>query len=270
MGSGQRKSLSLRYARQWDESYFLNFESAQISLLGNRSENQDRVAIFAEDNCLLLAVVDGMGGHSQGARAAEVTLEVLEESFARVSRPIFDPQGFLTLTLSRAHDRVVELGNGLVLDEKPRATCALCLVQEGGSYWAHIGDSRICQIRNKRITTRTRDHSHVELLLRQGVIHEEEMAKHPMRNFVECCLGGDSALPHMSITNKRKLLAGDVLLACTDGLWSGVSDSEIGESAGDAEVTVEEILRELAEAAVANNSPQSDNTSAAALRWQEQ
>ena len=81
MGTGQRRSLSLRYARQWDESYRLKFESAQISLLGNRSENQDRVAIFTEDDCRLLAVVDGMGGHSQGARAAEVTLEVFEEAF---------------------------------------------------------------------------------------------------------------------------------------------------------------------------------------------
>ncbi len=270
MGSGQRRPLSLRYARQWDESYLLKFESAQISLLGNRSENQDRVAIFAEDNCLLLAVVDGMGGHSQGARAAEVTLDVLEESFTKIPRPIFDPQGFLTLTLSRAHDRVVGLGEGLVLEEKPRATCAVCLVQEGGSYWAHIGDSRIYQVRDKRISTRTRDHSHVELLLRQGVIGEDDIAKHPMRNFVECCLGGDQALPHMSVTSKRDLLAGDVLLACTDGLWSGVSDADIGESAGATGVAPEDALRELAEAAVANNSPHSDNTSAAALRWQDQ
>ncbi|MGI9257932.1 MAG: PP2C family protein-serine/threonine phosphatase [Gammaproteobacteria bacterium] len=247
----------------------MKFESAQISLLGNRSENQDRVAVFAEDDCLLLTVVDGMGGHSQGARAAEVTLEVLEESFANIARPVFDPQGFLTLTLAHAHERVVELGDGVVLEEKPRATCAVCLVQDGGAYWAHIGDSRIYQLRDKRISTRTRDHSHVELLLRQGVIGENDVAKHPMRNFVECCLGGDAALPHMSITNKRQLLAGDVLLACTDGLWSGVSDAEIGESAGDTEVAAEDFLRDLAEAAVENNSPQSDNTSAAALRWQD-
>ncbi len=248
----------------------MNFQSAQISLLGNRSENQDRVAIFAEDESLLLAVVDGMGGHSQGARAAEVTLDILEEAYSEISRPVFDPQGFLTLALARAHDRVVELGDGVDLDEKPRATCAVCLVQDGGSYWAHIGDSRIYLLRDQRVSARTRDHSHVELLLRQGLIREEEMAQHPMRNFVECCLGGDAALPHMSITNKRDLLAGDVLLACTDGLWSGVSDDEISESVGDSSAAPEDVLRRLAEAAVANSAPHSDNTSAAALRWQHQ
>ena len=51
----------------------MNVESAQISLLGDRKENQDRVAIIPEDESLLLAAVDGMGGHADGARAAEVT-----------------------------------------------------------------------------------------------------------------------------------------------------------------------------------------------------
>ena len=31
----------------------------------------------------------------------------------------------------------------VAVDFRPRATCAVCLVQEGGAFWAHIGDSRI-------------------------------------------------------------------------------------------------------------------------------
>jgi PPM family protein phosphatase len=106
---------------------------ARLSLAGNRSENQDRVDVFANDNALLMAVVDGMGGHAHGARAAEVTLNTLKECFADMSLPVFDPQGFLTLALARAHDRVVKLGDGVALDHKPRATCAVCLVQDGGT-----------------------------------------------------------------------------------------------------------------------------------------
>ena len=211
----------------------MNIESAQLSLLGDRKENQDRVAIIKEGESLLLAAVDGMGGHSHGARAAEVTLEVLEDAFAQAPRPIFDPQGFLTLTLARAHDAVVELGDGLIFDEKPRATCAVCLIQESGAYWAHVGDSRIYQIHGDRIFERTRDHSHVELLLRQGLISEAEISAHPMRNFVECCLGGDAALPNMSVTARKDLLPGDFLLACTDGMWSGVEDAQIVQVVSD-------------------------------------
>ncbi len=245
----------------------MNVESAQISLMGDRKENQDRVAVVVDEASLLLAAVDGMGGHAHGERAAEVTLEVLEEAFFEVPRPVFDPQGFLTLTLARAHDAVVELGDGLVMSDRPRATCAVCLVQESGAYWAHVGDSRIYQIRGKEVVDRTRDHSHVELLLHQGLISEQEIIEHPLRNFVECCLGGDPALPNMSVTAKKELLPGDFLLACTDGLWSGVEEDEIGRVISDHSTSAEDVLRTLGESAVAKNTPNSDNTSAAALRW---
>ena len=240
---------------------------ARLSLAGNRSENQDRVDVFASDSALLMAVVDGMGGHAHGARAAEVTVTTLKECFAEMSLPVFDPQGFLTLALARAHDRVVKLGDGVALDHKPRATCAVCLVQDGGAFWAHVGDSRIYQLRGGAISGRTRDHSHVELLLREGLIAENEMRGHPMRNFVECCLGGDAPLPDMSITARRKLAPGDVLLACTDGLWSGVEDDEIAKLAAEGREPIERVVRTLAERAVARNSPYSDNTSLTAVRW---
>jgi serine/threonine protein phosphatase PrpC len=242
-------------------------DHAKLTLAGNRAENQDRVDLIASSEALLMVVVDGMGGHAHGARAAEVTVATLREAFAETALPVFDPQGFLTLSLARAHDRVVKLGEGVALDHKPRATCAACLVQDGGAYWAHVGDSRIYQLRGGRIKARTRDHSHVELLLREGLIAESEMRAHPMRNFVECCLGGDVPLPDMSVTARRKLEPGDVVLLCTDGLWSGVGDEDFGELAGDGRAPIESLVRGLAERAVAENAPHSDNTSVAAVRW---
>jgi serine/threonine protein phosphatase PrpC len=242
-------------------------DHAKLTLPGHRTENQDRLDIVVGNEAVLLIVVDGMGGHAHGARAAEVTVTTLKEAFAEVAHPVFDPQGFLTLSLARAHDRVVKLGDGVALDHKPRATCAVCLVQDGGAYWAHVGDSRIYQLRDGAIKTRTRDHSHVELLLREGLIAESEMRSHPMRNFVECCLGGDVPLPDMSVTARNKLEPGDVLLVCTDGLWSGVEDSDFGSASRDDRTPIDSMVRSLAERAVANNAPHSDNTSVAAARW---
>lgn len=241
---------------------------AKLSLPGHRPENQDRVDLVAARDALLMIVVDGMGGHAHGARAAEVTVATLKECFAEQSLPVFDPQGFLTLSLARAHDRVVKLGDGVALDHKPRATCAICLVQDGGSYWAHVGDSRVYQLRNGAVHDRTRDHSHVELLLREGLIAESEIRGHPMRNFVECCLGGDAPLPDMSVTARKKLRVGDVLLVCTDGLWSGLEDADVGALAGaDAPAPLDRALRVLSDRAIARNAPYSDNTSVAAVRW---
>src|SRR5262245_31182401 len=214
-----------------------------------------------------MMVVDGMGGHAHGARAAEITVATLKECFSESPNPVFDPQGFLTLALARAHDRVVKLGDGVALDNKPRATCAVCLVQDAGSYWAHVGDSRVYHLSEGVLRERTRDHSHVELLLREGLIHEHEMRSHPMRNFVECCIGGDTPLPDMSVTGRKKLAPGDLLLVCTDGLWSGVEDPDIAAASAKSGEPLERLLRTLAENAVARNAPYSDNTSVAAVRW---
>lgn len=244
----------------------MRVDYAKLTLPGNRTENQDRVDLVAGTESMLMVVVDGMGGHAHGARAAEVTVATLKESFADMALPVFDPQGFLTLSLARAHDRVVKLGEGVALDHKPRATCAVCLVQDGGAYWAHVGDSRIYHLREGRVHKRTRDHSHVELLLREGLIAESEIRTHPMRNFVECCLGGDVPLPDMSVTARNKLDPGDVVLVCTDGLWSGLEDADFAV-AGDAGTSIEKVIRGLAERAVASNAPHSDNTSVTAVRW---
>ncbi len=43
---------------------------------------------------------------------------------------------------------------------------------------------------------------------------------HPMRNFVESCLGGDPLLPEMHIGRRVRVQPGDMLLVCTDGFWS--------------------------------------------------
>jgi PPM family protein phosphatase len=250
----------------------LRIEYADLSLVGDRDDNQDRVAIAAGEQATLLAVVDGMGGHSDGSRAAETALKSLLESFSQTPQPLFDPLGFLHLSLSKAHDEVVRMGAALSVDSRPRATTAICLVQEGAAYWAHVGDSRVYLIRQGAVMDRTRDHSHVELLLRDGKITEAELQGHPMRNFVECCLGGDPTIPEMTLSGRKLLKSGDVLLLCTDGIWANLSDAEIAAFYRVAEGTnlppeMPLALGALGRRAVQASAPYSDNSTAAALRW---
>ena len=245
----------------------MQIEYAKVSALGDRTDNQDRAAVVVADKAALMMVFDGMGGHSDGARAAETGLKVVQDMFMDSRLPIFDPQGFLYTALARAHDEVVGLGQEVAVDFRPRATCAICLVQEGGSFWAHIGDSRIYQVRNAAVLTRSRDHSHVEILIQEGAITEEEALDHPMRNFVECCIGGDAPVPDMSITSMRSLEAGDVLLACSDGLWSGLTDEDMAEIGAPGDNNLADNLKALSVKALTANAPYSDNTTGTALRW---
>ncbi len=106
------------------------------------------------------------------------------------------------------------------------------------------------------------------MLLREGLITESEVHDHPMRNYVECCLGGDAALPEMSLSTRRRLKPGDVLLLCTDGLWANLNDQDLVRFAQTAGKPLRDSLNDLGGQAVTASAPHSDNTSATALRWQ--
>ena len=245
-------------------------EFADVSLTGDREDNQDRAAVATGDGGALLVVMDGMGGHAHGARAAETGCKVMLELYRAEHKPLFDPLGFLHLALGRAHAAIVAIGSKIAMDSRPRATFAICLVQRGEAYWAHVGDSRVYHLRGGAVLRRTRDHSHVEQLLRDGSIREEEIPGHPMRNFVECCLGGESAIPEMTISPRQPLEDGDVLLVCTDGVWSNLKDPDIAgmlKPGAKANGSTKPALQKLVEQAVAASAPHSDNASAASLVW---
>jgi serine/threonine protein phosphatase PrpC len=71
----------------------------------------------------------------------------------------------------------------------------------------------------------------------------------------------------MSITNRKKLEPCDVLLACSDGLWSGLSDGDMADIGKPGDNNLVENLKQLSMKALSVNSPYSDNTTGTALRW---
>lgn len=247
----------------------MRVEYAELSLRGGRETNQDRISVAVAEDAALLIACDGMGGHAEGERAAEIAQRTIIERFWHTPQPLLDPLGFLHLSLGAAHVGVVNLGLPLTLELRPRATCALCLVQQGSAYWAHVGDSRVYHLRAGRVRERTRDHSHVELLVREGLINPGQVQNHPLRNFVESCLGGEPILPEMALSPRRQLLPGDMLLVCTDGFWGNLDENLIGGAFNAADTPLRDILTVLSEQALLNAGPLSDNTSVAALRFLE-
>lgn len=245
----------------------LRVEFAEVSDVGHRDDNQDCAAVVADQEAALLVAMDGMGGHHHGAMAAQVGCSTLLAAFKAEPHPLFDPLGFLHLSLGRAHEAVVVAGQALPVEQRPRATCAICLVQGGAAYWAHLGDARVYHIRHGAVLHRTRDHSHVEQLLRDGVICEEQVHGHPMRNYVECCIGGESALPDMSISLRQALSPGDILMVCSDGLWANLRDADIASFWQANGKPFAEALANLVDLAVEASAPHSDNATAVALRW---
>jgi serine/threonine protein phosphatase PrpC len=247
----------------------VNVETAQSTRQGNRNDNQDRASIVVTDTRILLAVADGMGGHIGGDVAAEAAIDALVRCFKRQRGSIRDAGDFMRESIAEAHEAVVMLGAALSPELRPRTTITVCLVMDNCSTWAHVGDSRIYLFRDKKVLTRTRDHSAVELLVQQGLLKDADVHTHPMRNFVEQCLGGEPEMPNISIAEPRQLMAGDVVLLCSDGFWAPLSETHVAEEMTTLNIEIQTNLDLLAAEAEENASPSSDNVTAVALRWME-
>ena len=223
--------------------------------------------IVTSSTRMLLTVADGMGGHMGGDLAAETAVETLVQAF-QSGDDIPEPAEFLRRSITNAHHAVVALGADLDPELRPRTTITACLVSASMVRWAHVGDSRVYFIRDRKVLERTRDHSAVEILAQQGLLEDTDLAFHPLRNFVDQCLGGESDLPTIDISDPRPLLASDVVLLCSDGFWSPLDETQLAQILGEA-LTLQAGLESLALEAELRSTPVSDNVTAAALRWRD-
>ena len=113
-------------------------------------------------------------------------------------------------------------------EEEPHSTLAAFLINPGGDcHWAHTGDSRVYQFHGNRFVKRTMDHSYVQALINRGEITEEQAATHPQSNILMGCLGTDND-PPIDFHFIPQLRAGDVLMACSDGVWHYFNNGELG------------------------------------------
>ncbi|MEM6638518.1 MAG: PP2C family serine/threonine-protein phosphatase [Pseudomonadota bacterium] len=244
--------------------------TAAASLIGNRDENQDRYSVVNHEDISFVAVVDGMGGHDAGARAAEVAVETFRNRLASATRAAHDPRDAIKGLIRAAHSAVVAIGKNGPPESSPRATCAVAIIQNGKACFGHVGDSRAYLLRSGEVVTRTRDHSHIEILLREQLITEEEYRTHPLRHYVEHSLGGDPGDASVTVSPLHTLEPGDQILVCSDGVWNAFEDTEIASflNRPEARLSPDPALRDLIKKSVAKCAPSADNTTAALIQWQ--
>jgi PPM family protein phosphatase len=210
-----------------------------------------------DDNGVVLAVSDGMGG----ALAGEVASKMAVES---VCEKLLEGDTDVTLTPEAMdYDLIAKLYNATVyanylVHQQGRsdpqfqgmgATFTGMGLTPRGVDIIQVGDSRAYLIRNERIYQITKDQSLVQQLIDAQQISPEEAETHTLKNVILQALGAQNEIYPVSarLTASRN----DVMLLCSDGLSNKVSAASmqriVTENFDKLEMACAELVREANE-----------------------
>lgn len=208
----------------------------------------------------LFAVADGVGGQDLGELASRTAVETLTAGFA-AAPPGETHSVLLPRLVQAANIKVYETGRATGPGGTAMATTIVaCSLRYDRAVVAHVGDSRCYLIRQGHAMALTRDHTVVNDQVRMGVMSAKEAAKAETRHILSRSLGLDL---FVSVdTSEHHVMAGDVLLLCSDGLHGAVSGAEIARavSSGDLRDAAGTLIQ------LANEHDGSDNVSVVLIR----
>ncbi len=231
-----------------------------------RDHNEDSLIILENENKeYLLAVADGMGGHSAGEVASSIAITHLSNMFKK---------NFLDLEKVQAvnwlRDTVIEI-NDLIFDYADKhpeskgmgTTLVVALVTKNYVLFGNIGDSSGFVMKEGKLHKVTYDHTLVNLLLKAGELTEEEAKDHPKKNVLMKALGANNPIDIDIFDCDMDI---DSILLCSDGLTSMLDSEQIEKvllSDSDIEDKVIKLIRK------SNNRGGNDNISVAYLDLRE-
>ena len=247
----------------------LDVQFGQASDSGKvRTNNEDAMGSFipssrqqARSHGYLFAVADGVGGMDLGEVASATAISVLVEEFSKAQA------GTMLMSLL---PRLIQHANAAVHDctlapeyrgKRMATTLVACALRHDQAIVSHVGDSRCYLVRNSQARQVTQDHTLVNEQRKMGLISAAEIAESDSRHVLLRSLG-----PELFVspdTTALTLLAGDVLVLCTDGLHDEMSEKAIAAIVSQNK-EIEEIARELVARAVEIDG--GDNTTAQVIR----
>jgi len=201
---------------------------------------------------VLLAVSDGMGGHSSGEVASGLAVEHLREALlAEWSRhaerdAVAELRNDLRTAVDRANRAVLGHAAENPESEGMGATLTAAVVLRGRLLVAHVGDSRCYLLRERFLKTLTSDQSLAEELVRRGILQRGTPAYTARRSILTRVIGQKGLLePESEIV---ELARGDRILLCSDGLYGPVEEEIILETLAEAGSPAEAVATLVEEA----------------------
>ncbi len=169
----------------------------------------------------LFVVADGMGG----AQAGEVASRIAVDAFAQGLPDGAGAEERLAIRVREANSNIFERAHSEQDLAGMGTTLTAAYLEDTHVAIAHVGDSRAYLFRDGTLKRLTQDHSLVDELVREGKLTEEQAAEHPQRSIITRALGPEATVA--VDTWSYPVRADDVLLLCSDGLTSMISEARI-------------------------------------------
>jgi serine/threonine protein phosphatase PrpC len=224
-----------------------------------RSENQDRS--YINDTLGIFMVIDGLGGHAAGEKAAETALEVIRAELEAGASG--DTKERIRHAIAAANNRICDLAQENADWRGMACVLTLAVVNDDRVTVGHVGDSRLYLIWNGAMRKLTSDHSPVGEREDRGELSETEAMLHPRRHEVFRDVGtrrrepGDEEFVEM----KEFLFKPDAaMLLCSDGLSDLITSAEMSEIIDRYDGDAEHVAHDLVDAA--NRAGGKDNITA--------
>lgn len=213
-----------------------NFEYYGLSDVGSkRVENQDRFAAFDSLNGHVFVVCDGMGGHENGALAAQIAVDTCLDFFQHEYYP--NPKKAIAKCIKLANLKIWQMGNHAQGTRSMGTTIVLVLVRDNQLFFGHVGDSRLYSYCAGKFKQLTKDHSYVQGLIDRGELAPTDAEMHPRKNELTKALGVLNEITPFVYPKKIDPKQNEFFLLCSDGLTGMLPDEAIKHVLGNSDLT---------------------------------
>jgi PPM family protein phosphatase len=207
----------------------------------------------------LALVADGMGGHAAGEVASALAAEVIRRIYYQLAGGVPD---VLAAAFAAANRAILEWSVDNPDCTGMGTTCTALVLRDDKAWLAHIGDSRAYLLRDETLTQLSDDQTLVAQMIRDGLLTAAQAENSPIKNVILQALGAHTDIAPVIWPEPLRLVKGDTLVLCTDGLSGLVPDPVIADIA--ARLAPHEACDALIEAALAAGGH--DNISAGVFR----
>lgn len=203
-----------------------------------RELNEDRYAVIESSSGVAWVVADGMGGAAGGELAAQLAIDAMRRHLE--SQSYREVETALRAAILEAN-RVIVLRRQNPIFSAMGTTMVAAMFRGSEIALAHAGDSRAYLVRDGSVFHLTQDHTLVQEMVGRGELSAEDSLKHPQAHVLTRCIGSEPGLRidtskyWVTETEGGQSRGVDKLALLSDGLYSLVSDAELGAIISDLE-----------------------------------